>query len=47
MFELGRRKHDGEIAFSFHAGYQTEWKVFLISLSIYKYNLTLEWSPRV
>ena len=47
MFEIETRKHDGEIAFTFHSGYQTDWKVLLISISIYKYNLTLEWSPRV
>ena len=47
MFEIVTRKHENEIAFTFHSGYQSEWNLLLISISIYKYNLTLEWSPRV
>ena len=47
MFEFNHFKHQSEICFSFHSGYQIDFNTFLISLSIYKYNLTLEWSPRV
>ena len=44
MFNLRRMKHDKEIAFTFHAGYQTDYSALIISMSIYKYGLTIEWS---
>lgn len=34
-------KHDKEIALSFHIGYQTDWKILVINLSIYKYSFTI------
>jgi hypothetical protein len=36
-------KHDKEIALSFHIGYQTDCKVLVINISVYKYSLTIGW----
>lgn len=39
MFDFS--KHDNEIALSFHIGYQTSWKILVISMSVYKYSLVI------
>lgn len=44
MFDIRTMKHDKEIAFTFHSGFQTDYKALLITMSFYKYGLTIEWS---
>lgn len=39
MFDF--HKHDKEIALSFHIGYQTDCKILVISMSIYKYGFMI------
>jgi hypothetical protein len=39
MFDF--MKHDKEIALSFHIGYQTDWKILTINISVYKYCLII------
>ena len=39
MFDFS--KHDKEIALSFHIGYQTDWKILVINMSVYKYSFTI------
>ena len=36
------RKHDEEICFAFHVGYQKPWGDFRLTLNFYKYEMTLE-----
>lgn len=43
MFDIRTYKHTGEVAFSFHSGYQKEYSALIISMSIYKYGLTIDW----
>lgn len=39
MFDF--MKHDKEIALSFHVGYQTDCKILIINMSLYKYSFTI------
>ena len=39
MFDFS--KHDKEICLSFHIGYQTDCKILVLNISIYKYSLII------
>jgi hypothetical protein len=39
MFDFS--KHNKEIALSFHIGYQTDFKILVINISIYKYSFMI------
>ena len=39
-------KHDKEIALSLHIGYQTDCKILVINMSIYKYSLTIDFGDK-
>jgi len=47
MFSYQLRKHAKEICFSAHIGYLIDYKTLMVTLSVYKYSLELEWSKHV
>jgi hypothetical protein len=39
MFDF--RKHDNEVCFAIHLGYDIKWRIILICFNFYKYEMTI------
>jgi hypothetical protein len=35
------RKHDNEICFASHIGYDLKWRILMLSFNLYKYEMTI------